>query len=102
MLKHLACLEACKKLHEIGALTDTLVPDIVVEEGLMKEIGIYCFTCITVFLHVFVGTQIFVPSVVCSFVMQRLNHIVRIKQCTSLTKLSVRVRGIHLIHTTAT
>ncbi|KAL2941463.1 Endoribonuclease Dicer-like protein 2 [Bienertia sinuspersici] len=38
MLKHLACLEACKKLHEKGALTDTLVPDIVVEEGLMKDI----------------------------------------------------------------
>lgn len=38
LLKHLACLEACKKLHEKGALTDSLVPDIVVEEGLTKDI----------------------------------------------------------------
>ncbi|KAJ9546095.1 hypothetical protein OSB04_025802 [Centaurea solstitialis] len=29
MLKQLACLEACKKLHEMGALTDNLVPDTV-------------------------------------------------------------------------
>uniref|UniRef100_A0A803KMM7 Uncharacterized protein n=1 Tax=Chenopodium quinoa TaxID=63459 RepID=A0A803KMM7_CHEQI len=38
ILKKLACLEACKLLHEKGALTDSLVPDIVVEEGLMKDI----------------------------------------------------------------
>lgn len=31
-LKQAACLEACKKLHQIGALTDNLLPDIVVEE----------------------------------------------------------------------
>ncbi|KAL3650103.1 hypothetical protein CASFOL_006506 [Castilleja foliolosa] len=31
-LKQLACLEACKKLHEVGALTDNLIPDIVQEE----------------------------------------------------------------------
>ncbi|KAL9427016.1 hypothetical protein AB3S75_033741 [Citrus x aurantiifolia] len=31
-LKQTACLEACKKLHQIGALTDNLLPDIVVEE----------------------------------------------------------------------
>uniref|UniRef100_A0A803L442 Uncharacterized protein n=1 Tax=Chenopodium quinoa TaxID=63459 RepID=A0A803L442_CHEQI len=37
VLKKLACLEACKLLHEKGALTDSLVPDIVVEEGLMKD-----------------------------------------------------------------
>ncbi|KAL8233189.1 hypothetical protein R6Q57_002967 [Mikania cordata] len=29
MLKQLACLEACKQLHKIGALTDYLVPDTV-------------------------------------------------------------------------
>ncbi|KAK7246161.1 hypothetical protein RIF29_41021 [Crotalaria pallida] len=32
-LKNIACLEACKQLHKIGALTDNLVPDIVVEEA---------------------------------------------------------------------
>lgn len=32
-LKQLACFEACKQLHQIGALTDNLVPDIVVEEA---------------------------------------------------------------------
>ncbi|KAH9670547.1 Endoribonuclease Dicer [Citrus sinensis] len=31
-LKQAACLEACKKLHQIGALTDNLLPDIVVEK----------------------------------------------------------------------
>ncbi|GLT72572.1 hypothetical protein SLA2020_444960 [Shorea laevis] len=39
IVKQTACLEACKKLHEIGALTDHLVPDIVVEEGDAKECG---------------------------------------------------------------
>ncbi|XP_071711343.1 endoribonuclease Dicer homolog 2-like [Rutidosis leptorrhynchoides] len=29
MLKQLACLEACKQLHKLGALTDNLVPDTV-------------------------------------------------------------------------
>ncbi|XWS63587.1 hypothetical protein CRYUN_Cryun06bG0113500 [Craigia yunnanensis] len=38
-LKQKACFEACKQLHEIGALTDNLVPDIVVEENDAKEIG---------------------------------------------------------------
>ncbi|XP_047327651.1 endoribonuclease Dicer homolog 2 [Impatiens glandulifera] len=31
-LKKMACLEACKQLHQIGALTDHLVPDMVVEQ----------------------------------------------------------------------
>ncbi|XP_051121429.1 endoribonuclease Dicer homolog 2 isoform X2 [Andrographis paniculata] len=31
-LKPLVCLEACKELHKVGALTDYLVPDIVEEE----------------------------------------------------------------------
>ncbi|XP_059442582.1 endoribonuclease Dicer homolog 2-like isoform X2 [Corylus avellana] len=39
IVKQTACLEACKKLHEIGALTDNLVPDIVVEEGTGQECG---------------------------------------------------------------
>ena len=38
-LKQIACLEACKQLHEIGALTDNLVPDIVVEEADAQESG---------------------------------------------------------------
>jgi endoribonuclease Dicer len=53
-MKQIACLEACKKLHEIGALTDNLVPDIVVEEGTVQECGNFfvwepfipsCFDC---------------------------------------------------------
>ncbi|XP_019440116.1 PREDICTED: endoribonuclease Dicer homolog 2-like [Lupinus angustifolius] len=36
-LKNIACLEACKQLHNIGALTDNLVPDIVVEEAEVDE-----------------------------------------------------------------
>ncbi|KAE9599183.1 putative ribonuclease III post-transcriptional gene silencing PAZ-Argonaute family [Lupinus albus] len=36
-LKNIACLEGCKQLHNIGALTDNLVPDIVVEEAEVDE-----------------------------------------------------------------
>ncbi|XP_024024528.1 endoribonuclease Dicer homolog 2 isoform X2 [Morus notabilis] len=39
ILKQIACLEACKQLHQIGALTDNLVPDIVVEEDNAKELA---------------------------------------------------------------
>ncbi|KAL5140770.1 Endoribonuclease Dicer 2 [Glycine soja] len=38
-LKNIACLEACKQLHKIGALTDNLVPDIVIEEAEVEEFG---------------------------------------------------------------
>ncbi|XP_060186301.1 endoribonuclease Dicer homolog 2-like isoform X1 [Lycium barbarum] len=38
ILKQLACLEACKELHHMGALTDNLVPDIVEEEAINKEL----------------------------------------------------------------
>ncbi|XP_057984818.1 endoribonuclease Dicer homolog 2 isoform X2 [Hevea brasiliensis] len=38
-LKQKACLEACKQLHKIGALTDNLVPDCVEEEAVVKEVG---------------------------------------------------------------
>uniref|UniRef100_A0A2P2JM52 Endoribonuclease Dicer homolog 2 n=1 Tax=Rhizophora mucronata TaxID=61149 RepID=A0A2P2JM52_RHIMU len=38
-VKQKACLEACKQLHTIGALTDNLVPDIFVEEAVAKEVG---------------------------------------------------------------
>ena len=38
-LKQLACLEACKKLHIIGALSDNLVPDLV-EVKDAEEMGI--------------------------------------------------------------
>ncbi|KAI5574688.1 hypothetical protein BDE02_10G160800 [Populus trichocarpa] len=37
-LKQKACLEACKQLHLIGALTDNLVPDVVEEEAVAQEI----------------------------------------------------------------
>lgn len=39
ILRQLACLEACKELHRVGALTDNLVPDIVEEEAINKELG---------------------------------------------------------------
>ncbi|KAL2341556.1 hypothetical protein Fmac_009496 [Flemingia macrophylla] len=39
LLKNIACLEACKQLHIIGALTDNLVPDIVIEEAEVEEFG---------------------------------------------------------------
>jgi len=39
LLKNIACLEACKQLHKIGALTDNLVPDIVLEEAEVEEFG---------------------------------------------------------------
>ncbi|KAL5836669.1 hypothetical protein ACOSQ3_013838 [Xanthoceras sorbifolium] len=38
-IKQTTCLEACKKLHAIGALTDNLVPDIVVEEADAQKCG---------------------------------------------------------------
>lgn len=38
-LKQIACLEACKQLHQIGALTDNLVPDMLMEEDNLKELG---------------------------------------------------------------
>ncbi|XP_050208113.1 endoribonuclease Dicer homolog 2-like [Mercurialis annua] len=37
-IRQKACLEACKQLHQIGALTDNLVPDIV-EETIAQESG---------------------------------------------------------------
>ncbi|KAK7380380.1 hypothetical protein VNO78_32890 [Psophocarpus tetragonolobus] len=37
LLKNIAFLEACKQLHKIGALTDNLVPDIVIEEAEVEE-----------------------------------------------------------------
>ncbi|KAG2395488.1 Endoribonuclease Dicer-like protein [Vigna angularis] len=39
LLKNIACLEACKQLHKIGALTDYLVPDVFIEEAEMEEFG---------------------------------------------------------------
>ncbi|KAI4342145.1 hypothetical protein MLD38_026801 [Melastoma candidum] len=39
MAKQLVCFEACKQLHRIGALTDNLVPDIVMEEKDDKLFG---------------------------------------------------------------
>ncbi|PIN21629.1 Ribonuclease [Handroanthus impetiginosus] len=39
ILKQLACLEACKQLHQHGALSDNLVPDIVEEETEAQDSG---------------------------------------------------------------
>ncbi|XP_028125404.1 endoribonuclease Dicer homolog 2-like [Camellia sinensis] len=39
VLKQLVCLEACKQLHQKGALTDNLVPDILMEEADEQESG---------------------------------------------------------------
>lgn len=39
ILKRIVCLEACKRLHGIGALTDNLVPDIVKEEAAGQDLG---------------------------------------------------------------
>ncbi|KAK7380383.1 hypothetical protein VNO78_32893 [Psophocarpus tetragonolobus] len=41
ILKNIACLEACKQLHKIGALTDNLVPDIAIEEAEVEEFDIF-------------------------------------------------------------
>ncbi|XP_058762785.1 endoribonuclease Dicer homolog 2-like isoform X2 [Vicia villosa] len=38
-LKNIACLEACKQLHQIGALTDNLVPSIAFEEAEAEKFG---------------------------------------------------------------
>ncbi|KAG5574732.1 hypothetical protein H5410_054866, partial [Solanum commersonii] len=38
ILRQLACLEACKELHRVGTLTDNLVPNIVDEETINKEL----------------------------------------------------------------
>ncbi|KAK1273870.1 hypothetical protein QJS04_geneDACA021907 [Acorus gramineus] len=44
MLKQILCLEACKKLHEIGALTDYLLPEFGTEaEGSLLDIGDYSY-----------------------------------------------------------
>ncbi|XP_074323641.1 endoribonuclease Dicer homolog 2-like isoform X2 [Apium graveolens] len=65
-LKQLACLEACKMLHKMGALTDNLVPDMVEEEEDAKGMG-----------HVdYVDEHdIYVPS---ELVGQGLNHSAKI------------------------
>lgn len=39
ILKQLACLEACKQLHQAGALTDNLVPNIMEETEVIEESG---------------------------------------------------------------
>lgn len=40
LLKQLAALEACKLLHQVGELTDNLVPNILEEEADTEESGI--------------------------------------------------------------
>ena len=62
ILKNYACLEACKKLHELGALTDSLVPDIVMEERLMKETGMCCLA-----LQLYTSAYEHVPSIIWVF-----------------------------------
>ncbi|RAL54476.1 hypothetical protein DM860_001604 [Cuscuta australis] len=39
IVKQLACLEACKQLHQVGALTDNLVPDVMEEKEDIQELG---------------------------------------------------------------
>lgn len=50
ILKQLACLEACRKLHQVGALTDNLVPDIVGAEADAEEFGNYLFTLLFIMI----------------------------------------------------
>ncbi|XP_010485668.1 PREDICTED: endoribonuclease Dicer homolog 2-like isoform X2 [Camelina sativa] len=38
VLKHIVCLEACIQLHEVGALSDHLVPDMVVAETVAQKL----------------------------------------------------------------
>jgi hypothetical protein len=53
-LKNIACLEACKQLHKIGALSDHLVPSIVVEEAEVQEFGKFsCLLFIFPFIIIF-------------------------------------------------
>ncbi|CAH8386214.1 unnamed protein product [Eruca vesicaria subsp. sativa] len=39
VLKQAACLEACIQLHQAGALTDYLVPDMVLKESVQQKLG---------------------------------------------------------------
>ncbi|KAK4359766.1 hypothetical protein RND71_021995 [Anisodus tanguticus] len=57
ILKQLACLEACKELHHMGALTDNLVPDIVEEEAINKELEGQ--------IHTVEESKYFPPELVC-------------------------------------
>ncbi|KAJ0973480.1 hypothetical protein J5N97_021439 [Dioscorea zingiberensis] len=57
VLKQLACLEACRRLHEIGALTDYLLPVFDVEDGyLEREAYSYCSEQIKYFPGEFVDS----------------------------------------------
>lgn len=39
MLKQAVCLKACIQLHQAGALTDHLVPDMVLKETVQQKLG---------------------------------------------------------------
>ena len=44
LLKQVVCLKACRELHTIGALTDSLLPELTVLED-EPDIGMLIFMC---------------------------------------------------------
>ncbi|KAK3016702.1 hypothetical protein RJ639_005640 [Escallonia herrerae] len=85
MLKQLACLEACKQLHQIGVLTDNLVPDILVEEAEAQQLG----------FEPYVDEQVnYVPS---EFVSQNANDPLKTYHCY-LIELARSFRYEHILH----
>ncbi|KAK2990483.1 hypothetical protein RJ640_011650 [Escallonia rubra] len=85
MLKQLACLEACKQLHRIGALTDNLVPDILVEEAEAQQSG----------FEPYVDEQ--VNYVASEFVRQNANDPSKTYHCY-LIELARSFRYEHILH----
>ncbi|KAK3028012.1 hypothetical protein RJ639_040011, partial [Escallonia herrerae] len=85
MLKQLACLEACKQLHRIGALTDNLVPDILVEEAEAQQSG----------FEPYVDEQ--VNYVASEFVSQNANDPLKTYHCY-LIELARSFRYEHILH----
>ncbi|KAK3016706.1 hypothetical protein RJ639_005644, partial [Escallonia herrerae] len=85
MLKQLACLEACKQLHQIGALTDNLVPDILVEEAEAQQLG----------FEPYVDEQ--VNYVASEFVSQNANDPLKTYHCY-LIELAQSFRYEHILH----
>ncbi|KAK1273867.1 hypothetical protein QJS04_geneDACA021904 [Acorus gramineus] len=67
MLKQILCLEACKKLHEIGALTDYLLPEFGTEaEGSLLDVELPPELCVIVMSPISINTLYsfsFVPSI---------------------------------------
>ncbi|KAG5574730.1 hypothetical protein H5410_054864, partial [Solanum commersonii] len=51
ILRQLACLKACKELHRVGTLTDNLIPTIIDEETINKELELQHETYDDIQLH---------------------------------------------------